>query len=77
VIIDLLTALRLSNAEGDALRHKGWMSILGTISAELKDVRTIAAFIEYARNVHAVPSLVITCRVPAETAARIIKTLIA
>ena len=76
-IVGLLTALRLFVTEGDAVRHKRLMSILGAIAAELKGVMSMASFIENAKNVHAVPSLVITCHGPAGTAARIIKKLIA
>ena len=76
-IVGLLTAVRLFITEGDAVRHKTWMSILGAIAAELKSVKSIGTFVENAENGHAVPSLVITCDGPAGTAARVIKKLIA
>jgi D-glucosaminate-6-phosphate ammonia-lyase len=76
-IVGLLTALKLFVAEDDAVRHKSWMSTLEALAAELKGVKSIAALIENRENVHAVPSLVITCRGPAGRATSIIKTLIA
>lgn len=76
-IVGLLTALRLFIAEGDAVRHKRWMSVLSDIAAELEGVTSIATFFEGAKKVHIVPSLVITCRGSAGTAALIIKKLIA
>ncbi len=76
-IVGLLTALRLFVTDGDAVRHKNWMSLLGAIEADLKGIKSIATFVENAENVHAVPSLVIKCHGPAGTAERIIKRLIA
>ncbi len=76
-IIGLLTALRLFIAEGDAARHKKWLAIIDAIASELKGLDAAKAAIEGAKNVHEVPSLVITCLGPAGTADRVIKSLIA
>lgn len=76
-IAGLLTALRLFIAEGDAARHKRWMSVLDAIATELQGLQNIAASIEGAKDVQTVPSLVITCHGPAGTANRVIQKLIA
>jgi D-glucosaminate-6-phosphate ammonia-lyase len=76
-IVGLLTALRLFIAEGDATRHKKWMSILGAVAAELAGVKNITTFIKDAENVQSVPALVVTCRAPSGAADSIIKKLIA
>lgn len=76
-IAGLLTALRLFIAEGDAARHKKWMSILEAILSELRGIKEADATIEGAKNERVVPSLVISCSGPAGTANRVIKKLIA
>ncbi len=75
-IVGLLTALRLFVAEGDAERHKQWMTILNTIVAAIKDTSQATLMIEGAGDVGKVPTLVITCHGKAEMADQIIKKLI-
>jgi L-seryl-tRNA(Ser) seleniumtransferase len=76
-IVGLLTALRLFVAEGDATRHKRWMAILKAIVAAAKSPAGATLVIEGAKDVSAVPSLVITCGGKPGTAARVIRKLIA
>jgi D-glucosaminate-6-phosphate ammonia-lyase len=76
-VVGLLMALKLFVSEGDEVRHKRWMSTLTAIETDLKDVKSIATFIENAENGLAVPSLVIQCHGPAGTAERMIKKLVA
>ena len=76
-IAGLLAALRLFIAEGDAMRHRRWMSVLDGISAELKLLKPATVAIEGKADAGAVPVLVITCLGPVGTAAQVIKKLIA
>lgn len=76
-IAGLLTALRLFIAEGDAARHKRWMSILESILSELKGIKGAVAVIDGAKNERVVPCLVMSCSGPAGTADRVIRKLIA
>jgi D-glucosaminate-6-phosphate ammonia-lyase len=76
-IVGLLTALRLFIAEGDAVRHKRWMSILEEIASEIKGLKSATASIEGEADPHVVPSLVITCNGPVGTADHVIKKLVA
>lgn len=76
-IAGVLTALRLFIAEGDAARHRRWMTILEAVAAEIKAEKKVSAQIDGAQDESTVPCLVITCRGPHDTAGRVIKKLIA
>jgi D-glucosaminate-6-phosphate ammonia-lyase len=59
-IIGLLTALRLFVAEGDAVRHKRWMSVLKAIVAASEGSAHATMAIEGNDDIGLVPCLVIT-----------------
>ena len=76
-IVGLLTALRLFIAEGDAARHKRWLSVLARILDETKGISSATLAIQGAGDVSVVPQLIVSCQGKPGTADRAMKRLIA
>ena len=75
-IIGLLTALRLFIDEGDATRHKRWMSVLKAIVAAAEGSAHATMAVEGSNDIGVVPSLVITVHGKSGAAADLYKKLI-